>query len=174
MMKLNAEEEKNSLKIIAKMKARFFILGPLGVLALLGLSGCEGQPIQADSSAPSLSVQTKNSTIQRLPKWVNGQVKQGVVCSQNRGIYSRAKAAEMAINSCLIQLADKQITGQAIEHKTVSVVRGQSGENVRIESSSQNQYQVKTVAGSQHLGYDLLGKYYDVAQEKMFVWVKLH
>lgn len=107
-----------------------------------------------------------------VPNWIHGQVEQGQVCTQDKGVYSKEKAYEMAIHSCLIQLADKQIQGRSQESRELTVTKQNQYETVKSISQSSNQFEV-TAAGKKTMQYDLLGKYYRPQIERAYVWIKL-
>ena len=106
------------------------------------------------------------------PEWVSDQVKNGVVCSQDRGVYSQSKAENIAINTCLIQLSEKQITGTSEINKTIIVQKMNLTEVVNSNVKTNNTYKVTTSEGSNVLQYDILGKYYDTNLQKVFIWLK--
>lgn len=131
---------------------------------LMILSACQNAVKEASTATP---------TTAEKPDWVNSsQVKEGAVCSQDKGIYAKEKAYEMAINNCLIQLADKQIQGQSQQTKHVTVTKQNEFEQVNSYGQAKDQF-VVTAANSENLSYELLGKYYDPVIEKVYVWIKL-
>ena len=107
------------------------------------------------------------------PHWVNStNLKEGLVCSQYRGIYPLEKAYELAINSCLINLSNKSVTGNLQVKKTLDINKNSSGEDYHSTIRTNNDFIVKA-NNSDVLSYDVLGKYYDAKIEKAFVWIKL-
>lgn len=107
------------------------------------------------------------------PAWIYGAVDRGVVCSQDRGIYSRDKAENLAINNCLIQLTDKKISGSAQVNKNVNVNRRGSQESVNVQNSIQNEFVVQGANGNETLSYNILAKYFDVEIQRSYVWIEL-
>lgn len=107
------------------------------------------------------------------PAWIHGVIDKGVVCSQDRGIYSRDKAESLAINNCLIQLTDKKISGSALVNKNVNVNRRGSQEAVNVQSSIQNEFVVQGANGNETLSYNILAKYFDVEIQRAYVWIEL-
>lgn len=134
----------------------------LSGLVFFSVSGCSNMVTQPDKT-PS------NNT----PEWVLGDVKEGAVCSTDKGVYARSEAYLMAINQCLIQLADKQISGASQQTKEVMVQRTAMGETVKTSGSSNQAFQVTTGENNLSIKYEILGKYYNAAIEKVYVWVKL-
>lgn len=130
----------------------------------------------AGVSLLALSACTSNPTVKYsngVPNWIAGAVSEGLVCSQDRGIYSKTKAENLAIEACLIQLSDKKILGAAQVSKETQVNRINDHEKVTSQVKLEQQYQVTTAEGQSQLAYDILGKYYDLRQEKVYVWLKL-
>lgn len=119
---------------------------------------------------PQASQPQKTSNI---PHWVNStNLSEGLVCSQYRGIYPLEKAYELAINSCLINLSKKSVTGSLQVEKTLDIKKDSSGEDYQSTIRTKNDF-IVTANNSDLLSYDVLGKYYDAKIEKAFVWIKL-
>lgn len=119
---------------------------------------------------------TANNSAQVIsgkPDWVTQySAKQGLVCSQDKGVYSKEQAFNAAINSCLVQLADKQIQGKSEETREIQITKRNHQEQVSSYGQSKSQFVVEA-AGNAQLSYEVLGKYYDPVVEKAYVWVKL-
>lgn len=145
------------------MSKRWFFL----VASTSLLFACQNNTVQESS------VQSSPQQISGKPEWVTHySVKEGLVCSQDKGVYSKEKAFNAAINSCLVQLAEKQIQGQSQEKREIHVTKKNDVEQVTTYGESNSEFVVET-AGSKQLSYEVLGKYYDPVVEKAYVWVKL-
>ena len=129
-----------------------------GLFLLFGaILGCESTQTKPDLSPP---------------QWIHAQVTKGVVCQQNRGIYSITQAEQLAINQCLKELTDKKIVGKAYISKETQVYQGQHGESVQTRSQIVDHYQVQNAQEDTTISYQILGKYYDPVVEKVYVWVE--
>ncbi len=136
------------------------------ILLSTGLSACHTPPHPIAKQATMVSSNAP-------PAWINGNVSTGAVCIQDRGIYSRLKAENIALNSCLIQLADKVISGDGSLKKSTQVTRNQQGEKVVTQVKANNHYQLTIPKGSKKIQYNIQGKYYDVRQQRVYIWVSL-
>lgn len=109
----------------------------------------------------------------RLPEWTSEKPSKGTICQGPKGIYPLAKAKNLVINQCLVQLADKVIVGESNVKQKIQVDSHNNSENVSSSSTSVDTFKVKVSDGSSNIKYDLKNSLYDRATDTIYVWVVL-